>query len=186
MKNVAIFGGSFNPFHNGHLKVIEIVSSFYTFDTIYVVPCQQNPLKNSPHLSKEKRLKAIQEYFKHSSRVKIITYEIDKDTPSYTIDTIRYLKDDKTNIFLIIGSDEIDSLPRWKDIEGICKLVIFVVISRPGYHDPFVSLSKKFLQTLSFPVQFYSPIAEGLNISSTEIRQMIERGESVEHLIPKK
>lgn len=122
----AVFGGSFDPIHLGHVRIVKKALNDLNIDQIIVVPNYLNPLKNDFHAPPELRLKWLKEVFKHFPNVKISDFEIKKNRPVYSIETVEFFKPD----YFIIGSDNLKTLHKWKDIDKLRKLVEFVIATR--------------------------------------------------------
>ena len=150
----AIFGGSFDPVHLGHIEVVKKALSLV--DKVIVVPNYLNPLKNSFSAPPELRLKWLQKVFADMKNVEISPFEIEKNRPVYSIETIEHFKPD----FFIIGSDNLKTLNKWHKIDEILKKTKFIVASR-GEID--TNLAKK------YGINHF--IKVDIPISSTEIRK---------------
>jgi len=149
---VAIFGGSFDPIHKGHIEIIKKLSK--KFDKVIVIPNYLNPLKNNFSAPPKKRIEWIKKSLKHLINVKVSDYEIKQNKPCYTIDTITYFSKKYKTIYFVIGADNLPTLKYWKKINKLKKLVKFIVVSRNN------KKSNKF-----------ENIKLNFNISSTKIRQ---------------
>ncbi|MEJ5283582.1 MAG: nicotinate-nicotinamide nucleotide adenylyltransferase [Brevinematia bacterium] len=113
----------------------------------------------------------------HNPKIILSDYEIKKETVSYTIDTVKYLKTiyENSEIFVIIGMDEAKILESWKNYEELIKLANFVVAKRPGFNEKEILSHFKFLQTFPF---------EETNLSSSIIRKKIKNKEDISTLVP--
>ena len=168
---VAVFGGSFDPFHEGHLQIVKMALSTLYIDKLFVVPAYLNPFKNSSMLDAASRYKIVKEKLKEFKKVEVIDWEIEQKRQVATVETITYLnsKYDLDKIYLIIGADNLKSLLKWKDIEKLNKMVEFVVATRDG-----IEIPKK-----------YKVINVNQNISSTKIRSKM-RVEKIVKLLDEK
>ena len=153
--NIAIFGGSFDPVHSGHIEVVKKALKDRDIDKIIIIPNFLNPLKNSFSAPPELRLKWLREVFKDFENVEVSDYEINKKRPVYSIETIKHFKPK----YFIIGSDNLKTLHKWKDIDKILKEVEFIVATRG---DIDKNLLKKW--------DIKKVINVNIPISSTEIR----------------
>lgn len=135
--NMAVYGGTFDPIHNGHVEVITGVYTHTHYNHIVCVPNAQNPQKNyHPTASGHDRLNMLHLALQDITYASLIDYEIKKDTPSYTIDTLLYLRSFyhiENKIGLIVGSDILIGLSEWENIDYLTSLVELLVIPRPGY-----------------------------------------------------
>ncbi len=164
MKNVVLFGGSFNPPHKAHRQVVEHLLRSHKFDEVWLLPVYDHPFgKNLPAFKTRLTLcRLLIEGLNHS-RVCSIEGSL-KKSPSYTIDVIRALKKKYPDIHwtLALGSDCKKDLSRWKNIKQLKKEVSFYFLPRPGFEK--------------------SPFR---NISSSELREKIRAGKKVSNdLIP--
>ena len=148
---VTIFGGSFDPVHKGHLKIIDELSKIS--DKVIVIPNYLNPLKDSFSAPANLRLKWLKKTITNP-KVEISNYEIVQNKPCYTIDTVSYFKQIYDKISFVIGADNLPNLHKWKNIEKLKKLVDFIVISRGD-----------------IDTKPYKTIHLDMDISSTSIRE---------------
>lgn len=126
----AIFGGSFDPPHIGHLAIIKAALEILPIDRLFVVPAYQNPFKKGSFAPPEKRVAWLKKITKPFKKTKVCDCEIAKAGPSYTIDTVLNLKPYYDEIYLIIGADNLASLPSWHRYDELKTLVTFVVATR--------------------------------------------------------
>lgn len=113
---VGMIGGSFDPVHEGHIQLAREILGRYPLAKLYMVPARANPLKPTPVASSEQRLDMLRLAIEEipDLRLEISDFEIRKTTPSYTIDTVEYLKEQSgAEIVLIIGDEIFPSLPEW-------------------------------------------------------------------------
>jgi len=148
---VAIFGGSFDPIHKGHIKIIEELSK--RFDKVIVLPNYLNPLKHNFSAPPKKRIEWIKKSI-NQKNVEISDYEIKQNKPCYTIDTIKHFLKNYDKISFVIGADNLSTLKDWKNIDELKKLITFLVVSRDD------KKSNEF-ETINLDIK----------ISSTEIRK---------------
>lgn len=157
MKHVILFGGSFDPIHNGHLAVAKNALKGRKADELWFIPTKMNPFKEDS-VSFEHRYSMIEGAIQGFDKLKVIEAENYLPSPSYTIDTVKLLmkQNPNTHFDWLIGSDQIDRLGDWKDAVELQQLIQFVVYHREGYESNH-----------SFPT------VEGstFNVSSTEIRK---------------
>ncbi len=153
--NIAIFGGSFDPVHMGHIEVVKKALKNKDIDKVIVIPNFLNPLKNSFSAPPGLRLKWLKEVFKDFNNVEVSDFEIKQNRPVYSIETINHFKPK----YFIIGSDNLKTLDKWKNIDEILKKVEFIVATRD---DIDKNLLKKY--------GIKKIIEVNIPISSTEIR----------------
>lgn len=190
LKHVGIYGGTFDPIHFGHLNVAIEMLETYPLDEVWFCPAQNNPHK--PELqstSSYHRLKMLEIALADFPQFSIITHELQRDGPSYTIDTLRELIADEKNktdpfqFFLIIGEDSIPGFFQWRDPKEIIKLVPLLVARRSLIEKPLElhgdpeickALNKGIIQT------------HVMDISATRVRNRIRQGLPIGHLVPAK
>ena len=137
---VGVFGGTFNPFHRGHLACIESARARLNLDRIFVVPTARNPLKapvEGP--TDEQRIEMAKLGIESLEYASIDDQEIRRGGPSYAIETISaYAKVvAPENLHLIVGADQFESFDKWKDYGRILELANLAVIARPRHEAPF-------------------------------------------------
>jgi len=149
----AIFGGSFDPIHKGHLEIIDKLSKM--FEKVIVLPNYQNPLK-SDATPANKRLEWLKKSITQNN-VEISEFEINQNKPCYTIDTIKHFKQFYDKITFVIGADNLLTLHKWKKIDELKKLVDFIVVTRGN-----------------IKIDTYKTININIPISSTKIRESLD------------
>lgn len=172
---VGLYFGSFNPIHIGHLIIANFISNYTDVEQIWFVVSPQNPLKKASGLLNEyDRLYLVQIAIENNFKFKVSDIEFKLPRPSYTIDTLTYLTERYPNnqFSVIIGSDSYKNLHKWKNSELLLTNYSFIVYERPGFE---VKETKGNVALLKAPL---------LQISSTDIRTMIQKGKSIRYLIP--
>lgn len=174
---VGIYGGSFNPIHNGHIALAEAFLRQAELDEVWFMVSPQNPLKANARLLDDKiRFKMVQKVLKHKRNLIACDYEFHLPKPSYTWDTLQRLSNDfpQHQFTLLIGSDNWTAFDRWYHHEEILQNYKIVIYPRLGDE-----IGKNEL-----PNSVSLLNAEFINISSTEIRERIANGKSIDHLVP--
>ncbi|MBU6324773.1 MAG: nicotinate-nucleotide adenylyltransferase [Bacteroidetes bacterium] len=178
MNKVGLFFGSFNPIHNGHLIVAQFMLEEAGLDEVWFVLSPQNPFKEQHQLWDEQfRLKLASAAISDNDFFRLCDVEFRLPRPSYTSDTLRQLLEQYPghHFSLIMGSDSLESLPRWKDaafLQGFNLLVY----RRAGFEHARHTLSN------SEKLQWFD--APYLDISATYVRERLEQGHSVRYLVP--
>lgn len=133
--NIAIYGGSFDPVHIGHEKIIESVALLNDIDKLFVVPTFLNPFKSTFHFTPIQRYEFLCDLFSNKEKVKISDYEISNNKPTPSIKTVEYFKRkyNPSKIFLVIGADNLAKLHKWENFEKLKSEVEFIVVTRRGY-----------------------------------------------------
>ncbi|TPE57070.1 nicotinate-nucleotide adenylyltransferase [[Mycoplasma] falconis] len=130
---IAIFGGSFNPIHKGHIKVALDAVNELNLDKLYFVPANANPFKKDmKYVENKHRIQMIRDVIQSYDKLDISEFETNRGGVSYTIDTVKYFKHKFPNdeIYLLIGLDNVNKLNKWKNIEEISKLVQITIFNR--------------------------------------------------------
>lgn len=180
---IAIYGGSFNPMHIGHEKIVDYVLNNLNMDKIIIIPVgipshRENNLEQS-----DTRLKICKEIFKGNKKIEVSDIEIKSEGKSYTYDTLLKLIDlygENNEFFEIIGEDSLKNLKTWKNYEKLLKICKFIVFRRKD--DENIQIDEEFLNNKNIIIlenEYY-------NISSTEIRNMVKNNENISNFVNKK
>jgi nicotinate-nucleotide adenylyltransferase len=184
---IGILGGTFNPIHNGHLIIAEYIREKLDFDKIIFIPTGIPPHKNKIEvLDGDTRAYMIELSIASNPNFEISTIEIDREDISYTIDTIKKLKEISEDDFhMIIGGDSLLSLHSWKGFEKIISEVNIIVADRYGAcGDKIIAeIGRLNEETGKKIISIDTPI---IDISSTEIRNKLKMGKSIKYLLPEK
>jgi nicotinate-nucleotide adenylyltransferase len=168
MKKVAIFGGSFNPIHTGHIALAQAVQQQCGLDEVWLMVSPQNPLKRNDTdlLDDSLRFEMAQKALEGVEGVKACDYEFHLPKPSYTWNTLQHLTKDYPDytFTLLIGGDNWAHFQRWRHWKDIL-----------WHHDVIVYPRDEYQGTISVPL---------LNVSSTEIRKRVRAGQSISGLVP--
>ena len=180
---IAVYSGSFNPLHIGHLAIIRYLMEQMEFDNVYLVVSPQNPLKETVDGdSAEKRFLAAQEAVKRRGLgIRVDDIELKMPRPSFTIDTLDKLKErEPENEFsLVIGADNLAGISRWKSYGRILKEYGVVVYPRTGYD--IHGLADTLKKQGDFRIRIMD--APLIDISSTYIRQGISEGKDMDRFL---
>lgn len=173
MKKIALFGGSFNPVHNGHIRIADIAADTLGLDRVIFIPTYIQPFKqNEKSESGKARLDMLYLATENDKRFEVSDYEIKKGGISYSYQTAEYYKaayPDST-LYFIMGDDSYAQLNTWKNVDRLSACVQFVVFPRRGNRQEG---NATFIDT------------PPMEVSSTEIRNKIMRGEDVSGLMPR-
>ena len=168
-KEIGILGGSFDPPHEGHVKISKISLKKIKLSKIFWVVTKQNPFKKKPFFSLKDRLSKSKVSIKKYKNIKVLYLE-DKIKSSRTINVINYFREVKKqkNLYLILGSDNLLKFHKWTSWKKIVKLVKLIVFSRKGYDKKSKeSVVVKYLNKKNIIYINNKPI----NISSSNIRK---------------
>jgi len=173
MATIGIFGGSFNPVHNGHVQLALAVAASGAADCVWLTLSPANPLKRHPEelISDADRWAMLQLAVEGKPNLRACDVELGMPRPSYTIDTLCKLANDYPmhKFRLLIGADNMLIFDKWKDHKEIFERFNPIVYPRPGYECKAADMS---LPTF--------------DVSSTEIRRAIAEGRSPNKLLPEK
>ena len=176
-KRIGLFFGSFNPIHTGHLIIAEYMATKTDLKQIWFVVSPHNPLKNRATLANDfDRLHMVQLAIDDNPKLKASNIEFSLPKPSYTIDTMAYLheKYPEHQFALIMGSDNLQSLEKWKNYELLLERYPIHIYRRSG--------SENLQHAFNADIRIHDvPL---LDISSTYIRQQISEGHSIRYLVP--
>lgn len=180
--NVGLYFGSFNPIHTGHIAIAEYVLSYAHLDEIRFVVSPQNPFKQSTNLAPtEHRLAMARLATQSNPRLVVDDIETTLPTPSYTVNTIRAIQQRRPTdtLYIIMGADNLPALPRWREAEYLFANCQFIIYPRQFEQDreatPLPPTAK---------IKILPPTTELLDISSTQIRELIANGQPFAHLVP--
>lgn len=181
MRNIALFGGTFDPIHNGHIQTSLRIQSTFNFDSYLFLPCKTPTMKPPAYASNQQRVEMIQLAIKPYNEFTLDLREMNRDTPSYMVHTLTSLKEEFPSdvITLILGYDAFLSLPKWHEWEKVVSMAQLLVMNRSS------SSSKEIpdtLQNLS-SVRFFD--AGDYDVSSRQIREELKQGIDVASKLPK-
>lgn len=178
--NIAVYGGSFNPMHTGHLEILKTLDSCPDFDNIYLVVSPKNPLKDIDESTARQRLEAVRRAVARHPGLKLRVEDIEFSLPSpqYSIRTLDELqKREAGNTFtLVVGGDQIADFRRWKDYRRILTDYGVAVFPRQGFDTAKIKgdlleenpLYK--IRLIDMPL---------VNISSTDLRRALAEGRDI-------
>lgn len=176
---VAVYSGSFNPLHIGHLAIMEYLSCTAGYDRVYLVVTPQNPFKEGNDTGEARYRAAVEAVGRYPDlRVCVDDVELKMDPPQYTIrtlDTLRQREPDN-EFTLVIGADNLESLPRWRDYDRILKEYGVAVFPRKGYHRGHLR-SRLLREDPAYKIRLLK--APLVTISSTEIRSGLAAGKDM-------
>jgi len=168
---IAIYGGTFDPVHHGHLILAREAIETLRLQKVIFVPAAVSPFKKSaPFASGEIRLSMLRAATKDEVGVAVEDCELRRPPPSYMIDTIEDVqrREPDAEIYCLIGEDNVAELARWHRFAELEKIVRFVVLDRTGR-----------------PANYsYEIIRRRIDISATEIRNRVASGQSIRYFVP--
>jgi nicotinate-nucleotide adenylyltransferase len=173
---IALFFGSFNPIHIGHLIIANHIVNNTDCDKVWMVVSPHNPLKEKAGLLNEfDRLHLVQLAVEDNEKLVACNEEFYLPKPSYTIDTLTYLQEKYPTyeFSLVMGSDNILSIDKWKNYELLLERYTIYIYNRPEYNSDNIKI-KGDIRFLEVPL---------LDISSTYIRNNIKENKSIKYLL---
>jgi nicotinate-nucleotide adenylyltransferase len=178
MKRIGIYGGSFNPIHNGHIALAKALRQRAGLDEVWLMVSPQNPLKQgSTELIDDRLRYEMARIALHGEEgIRACNYELHLPKPSYTWHTLQHLRQDYPDytFILLIGGDNWQHFHRWYHADDILRNHQIVVYPRRGSETDASHL----------PANVTMADTELLDVSSTEIRQRIHQGLSVKAMVP--
>ncbi len=180
MQKIGLFFGTFNPIHNGHILLAEHFINNTDLDCIWFVITPQNPFKHkSKILSNGERMKLVSLAIKLNPKLHLSTVEFDLPKPNYTIQTLKKIKAEnpKECFILILGEDNLCFFDKWKDYNKILSDYELYIYPRKN--------SKDIPNNLKGHSKIKKTDAPQIEISSSEIRKGIKKGEDLSNLVPR-
>lgn len=195
---IAIFGGTFDPIHSGHIQAATALQQQFNFSEIRFIPCKQPVLKPAAQATSKQRVAMLKLALHDHPNWLVDTRELDRESPSYMVETLRSLKKEypTKSLCLILGVDAFNDLPRWHQWEKLLTLTHIIIINRPGYHlqlDP--QLQQVLQQHLTTNAQLIYQNQQGSILqvelppsidSSTALRSAIASGLNIKDQLPAK
>lgn len=188
MKQIGLYGGSFDPVHNGHLQVADKVMDALDLDRFFFIPASRAPHKqNIKQADIHQRIEMLHCAVKEIDKVEISMCEIERGGISYTVETIRYFrtKFPEAKLYFLIGSDSLHHFDSWFQVDELMRLCCVTIFSRKGYNSirslvdqmNFDNSKKKKLlqQHLNISID---------EVSSTGIRDAIQSNQPINSMVP--
>ena len=182
MALIGLYFGSFNPVHIGHIAIAGYMTEFAGLDQVWFVVSPHNPLKKKETLlADHHRLYMTQQAIGDSTRLKASDIEFRLPIPSYTIDTLTYLKEKytKNDFCLVMGEDNLYTLHKWKNSDELTKKYPIYVYPRPYKRKP----SSGQLDRILSNAEIHHVKAPLIEISGTFIRDGIKNGKDMSYFL---
>lgn len=195
---IAVFGGTFNPVHYGHLRLAEEVRESFGLDRVVFMPTCITPHKLRESLTPAPvRYELLLAAVRDNPGFAVSDLEIRRGGRSFTVDTVRELAKDGTKVYLILGSDSFNDIASWHEYTELMRLSSFIVAPRPNH--PSRPLSEVLPVELAREFWYDAGVAAYVNsggnsitylettpidISSSDIRERVSKGKSVRYLLP--
>ncbi|MCA9238997.1 MAG: nicotinate-nucleotide adenylyltransferase [Planctomycetales bacterium] len=171
---LGIFGGSFDPVHNGHLALARCCREQAQLEEVWLVPTATQPHKpGGPVASGRDRLAMLELALEGEAGLLACSLEIDRGGVSYTVDTLRAVAELRPveQLFLLMGADTLADLPNWREPDAILQLARPLVVHRPGEATP----DARHATIVEMP---------SIDVSSSQIRELLAHGEPIHGLTP--
>jgi nicotinate-nucleotide adenylyltransferase len=171
MLRLGLYGGSFDPIHHGHLILARQALEDLSLDRVIFIPAAESPFKlNHSGASAAERFAMVRLAVQDEPAFFVDPFEIDREPPSYTIDTVRayHARHPDDTLFFLVGEDHVAALPKWNEFEELDLLVKFAILSRSD-----------------LPLELKYPVVRRrFDLSSTEIRNRVANDLPISYLIP--
>ena len=187
-QRIALFGGTFDPIHLGHVEVVAHACSRFCADTVVFVPARRSPLKNAfPQATDADRLAMIGRAIIDHLDWEVSDFELQRPPPSFTIDTIRHFKASyggHAALYWLIGADAVQELPYWHCIDQLLDLCQIVTMTRAGRPRPdFSPFAGLWGADRIHRLQGHVIETPRIDISSTAIRRRLAAGQDVSDMV---
>lgn len=176
-KRIGLFGGSFDPVHNGHVMLADTALDELLLDVLYLIPAAQSPFKpDDKPAGNGARVELLRLAFAGREDCEVDEQELQRGGTSYTIDTVRdySTRYSGAELTCLIGADHVPMLPQWRDFYELSGLTAFAAVARPGG------------ATVDFPAPFRGHWLRGapVDVSASDIRARVCEDQPFEHLVP--
>ena len=181
-KRIALYGGTFDPVHSGHLEIARRVSELFEIEKVLFIPAQVSPHKvGKPVTAPIHRYAMLALATQNDPQLSLSTFELDAPNRRYTVDTVEHFQTtlgDSAELFFIMGADSWAEIRTWREWERLLQMIDHIVVTRPG-HDV-----NKTLPSSDARVSFTDAVMK--DISSSGIRRVAAAGEYAElaQLVP--
>ncbi len=160
MKRAALFGGSFDPPHIGHVEIVNELKNLDFIDEVIVMPTYLNPFKERFTAPASKRLEWLKKLFESERKVVVSDFEVKQKRKVPTYETLQELKKKYDEVYIAIGADNLPTLHKWYNFDKIEQEAKFIVATREGFE---------------LPKEHYLTIEVTQPVSSTQLRDRIDK-----------
>lgn len=185
---IGIFGGTFDPVHLGHVALAEDACNQVGLKEVIMIPARIQPFKQDKHTaSGHDRLRMLALEAEWNDRITVSSYELDNDSVSYTYLTLRAMQEryPDAEIYFICGADSLLKIHTWMNAEELLTSYSYIIGARPGYKDKEIEEQKKYLEE-KYGTEIIRIDNKQLDISSTEIRERLAKGQNIDDLVSPK
>ncbi len=179
---IGVFGGTFDPVHFGHLRPVEAAAMRFALKRVVFVPACVSPLKEAPATDARHRVAMLALALAGRPDWRLSFAELDRDPPSYTVDTLRALAAEAPSdeLWLLMGTDTLAGFDRWKDPAEIVRLARVAAFRREPFEGPRLRVP----DVAGLPNRLEVFDAGSVKISATDLRNDLERGLGVAGRVP--
>jgi nicotinate-nucleotide adenylyltransferase len=190
---IGLLGGTFDPIHMGHLRIAEEVCDHFSLERIYFIPTGIQPFKQMAIGAQGlDRMNMVKMAIRGNEHFHASSFEMSKSGVSYTIDTVKVFSRRYCDLYFILGADAFRDVGLWKSYEELFHYTNFVVMGRPGYQRDIlpeavtagIHAIDDFTWEHTSGKRIHFPDITQLDISSTQIRELVKQGKSVKYLVP--
>jgi nicotinate-nucleotide adenylyltransferase len=189
MKLTGVFGGTFDPVHNGHLLVAEQVRTSFGLDEIFFIPSGEPPHKKGLKITEGvRRIEMLNLAVEANPHFKVLGLEVSRKGLTYTVDTLHELNQiygNEIKFYFIIGADVVLDLMTWKNYDEVFKLCEFIAVRRNGFVDENFNNRIKYLID-KHSVKIHPVRCPEFEVSSSFIRENVLNERSIKYLVPQK
>ena len=187
MKRIGILGGTFDPVHYGHIALAEDAVREANLHEVVMIPARIQPFKQDrEYASGEDRFNMLALAAGKNDHVTVSRYELEQEGVSYTYLTLRHMQEffgEDTRLFFITGTDSFLKLDTWRNAQELLTKYSYIIGTRPGYRqDEYEEALERI--TKAYGTEVISMNKTELDISATQIREMVAKGEDISHLVP--
>lgn len=182
---IGVFGGSFDPIHNGHIALSQAFVEVLSLEKVLVIPAFVSPFKQQDGAARpEQRLAMCRLAFADYPHTEVLDVELRREGSSYTVDTLRILSEiyPDSELFLITGADAFLTLQNWREPQEIFRLATICTVPRDGNPVEKLQQHADYLHTLGARTEIVD--VQVIKVSSTEIRDRVKAGISLTGLVP--
>jgi len=187
MKRIGILGGTFDPVHYGHIALAEDAVREANLDEVVMIPARIQPFKQDrEYASGEDRFNMLALAAGKNDHVTVSRYELEQEGVSYTYLTLRHMQEffgEDTRLFFITGTDSFLKIDTWRNAEELLTKYSYIIGTRPGYRqDEYREALQRITDT--YGTEVISMHKTELDISATQIRELVAAGKPIDELVP--
>lgn len=196
-KRIALYGGTFDPVHNGHMSVARALLQLFALDELVFIPAHIAPHKREQFVSPGlKRYAMLALATQDEAQMRVSTFELDAPERPYTVETLERMKEkfgDEARLFFVMGADSWTDIRTWREWERVLKLTNHIIMARPGYESDASHATEEIRERIvdlrgaqvdkirravdeSEAEKIYVTDAVQMDISATQVRKLVHQG----------